>query len=173
MDNQVEVLEDLHRRHQHRSMIVGLLLIVSLFVAISDFSHKWLDSETQNILYYDTSIEMKNSEPSESVKEEAANEEALAASTTQRDSMKSQNPSMSEDSPTVVQASAKSGKELEDDILNMLQENLAENNSPEIEELDDLEESQMDEIPSASNTMSQDAVKRDAQDIFTKFSNRR
>lgn len=155
-------------------MIVGLLFVVSLFIAISDFSNRWLDSETQNILYYDTDVGVAASGDVQA-ENKSADSGAVKPATPEVTSDAVQqdlNSNSMQGDATVVSPSSKSGKDLEEDILSMLQENIASSSSSDVVELDDLDDDSEDEVPAMSKPMSHEEVMRDANNIFEKFSNR-
>lgn len=172
-------------------MIFVFLCVVIAFITITDLSGRWLDSETQNILYYDT-----EADPTESSEQEPADDLEGSSKSTEdtgvsSDSAVTKDTGAPDDSAVTrerIKSESLNAADFEQDILNEMTQALNHGSSKQKVQTTDLcaedLESELDldsyDFDSdedetkidGSAPQSDDEVKRDAQDVFERFKSR-
>lgn len=150
-------------------MILIMLFGITLLIAVTDMSKTWLDDETENILYYDTTVSDENPDDEDTAVSSSQADQAVQ-DTIENDHMMEE----SNDNVNTGEAS------LEEQLLNEL--NMAmgssstqsgiKNNKTETDDLDldslDFDDDE-DEVMINTRPQSDEEIERDAKNLFDKF----
>lgn len=150
-------------------MILIMLFGITLLIAVTDMSKTWLDDETENILYYDTTVSDENPDDEDTAVSSSQADQAVQ-DTIENDHMMEE----SNDNVNTGEAS------LEEQLLNEL--NMAmgssstqsgiKNNKTETYDLDldslDFDDDE-DEVMINTRPQSDEEIERDAKNLFDKF----
>lgn len=145
-------------------MIAIILFASAIVIAILDFSEKDLDSETENILYYDNTVQQTKTQKAQldDVQEQSPVEEQPPAE---------EQPSAEEQA--VASSGLSADEELERALMNAMgADEFGMNLSDELDAEDDFSSS-ADEVQISSPTYTEREISDDADEIFNAFKNRR